>query len=117
MGETGGNIHRRTPRRRGPPYPIDPPGAGTRFGAYDRGRLLADQTPVSTTPALGGEGLIAVSYLFDPPPHPPAPGVAVELHGEGPDPRVLREGPPTLDAASDDVQAPEPRATMKLAAE
>jgi hypothetical protein len=63
------------------PYPIDPTGAWTRFGAYDRGRLLADQTPVFTTPALGGEGLIAVSYLFDPPPHPPAPGVAVELHG------------------------------------
>jgi hypothetical protein len=63
------------------PYPIDPTGAWTRFGAYDLGRLLADQTPVFTTPALGGEGLIAVSYLFDPPPHPPAPGVAVELHG------------------------------------
>lgn|GEM_PF-2725308 len=63
------------------PYPIDPTGAWTRFGAYDRGRLLADQTPVLTTPALGGEGLIAVSFLLDPPPHPPPPGVAVELHG------------------------------------
>jgi len=63
------------------PYPIDPTGAWTRFGAYDRGRLLADQTPVLTTPALGGEGLIAVSYIFDPPDHPPAPGVALELHG------------------------------------
>jgi len=63
------------------PYPIDPTGAWTRFGAYDRGRLLADQTPVFTTPALGGEGLIAVSYLFDAPAYPPAPGVAVELHG------------------------------------
>ena len=63
------------------PYPIDPTGQWTRFGAYDRGRLLADQTPVFTTPALGGEGLIAVSYLLDPPPHPPPPGVALELHG------------------------------------
>ena len=63
------------------PYPVDPTGEWTRFGAYDLGRLLADQTPVSTTPALGGEGLIAVSFLLDPPEHPPAPGVALELHG------------------------------------
>jgi len=33
------------------PYPQDPTGDFTRFGAYDRGRLLADQTPVNTTPA------------------------------------------------------------------
>ena len=63
------------------PYPIDPTGQWTRFGAYDQGRLLADQTPVLTTPALGGEGLIAVSYLLDPPAHPPMPGTSFELHG------------------------------------
>jgi len=63
------------------PYPADPTGAWTRFGAYDRARLLADQTPVLSTPALGGEGLISVSYLLNPPPHPPPPGTTVELWG------------------------------------
>lgn len=63
------------------PYPMDPTGAWTRFGAYDRGRLLADQTTVMTTPGLGGEGLIAVSYLVDPPAQPPGAGHAVELWG------------------------------------
>jgi hypothetical protein len=54
------------------PYPQDPTGAFTRFGAYDRGRLLVDQTPVATTPALGGDGVIAVTMLANLPPHPPA---------------------------------------------
>ncbi|MFV2071957.1 MAG: hypothetical protein ACC742_04810 [Thermoanaerobaculales bacterium] len=54
------------------PYPDDSTGAFTRFGAYDRGRLLADTTTVGTTPALGGEGLIALTYLSDPPPAPPS---------------------------------------------
>ncbi len=53
------------------PYPHDPTGAWTRFGAYDDGRLFADQTPVLTTPALGGRGLIAVTYLHEPPQSPP----------------------------------------------
>jgi len=53
------------------PYPGDPSGAFTRFGAYDDGRLLADQTPVLTTPALAGRGLIAVSYVHEPPASPP----------------------------------------------
>ncbi len=54
------------------PYPVDPSGVWTRFGAYDDGRLLADQTPVLTRPALAGRGLIAVSYVHEPPQSPPA---------------------------------------------
>ncbi len=54
------------------PYPIDPTGVWTRFGAYDDGRLFAEQTPVLTVPALDGRGLIAVSYLHEPPQSPPA---------------------------------------------
>ncbi len=63
------------------PYPFDTTGVYTRFGAYDRARLLADQTPVSTTPALGGDGVIAATYLSDLPAHPPGPGTTVVLHG------------------------------------
>ena len=59
------------------PYPLDPTGAFTRFGAYDDGRLLADQTPVMTTPALDGRGLIAVSYIHEPPQSPPVGGVTL----------------------------------------
>ena len=62
------------------PYPADPTGGWTRFGAYDDGRLFADQTPVFTTPALSGRGLIAVSYVHEPPQSPPGPG-AVTLVG------------------------------------
>jgi len=36
------------------------------FGAYDRGRLLADQTPINTTPALGGDGVIGVTWSSGP---------------------------------------------------
>jgi len=57
------------------PYPLDPTGSFTRFGAYDRGRLLADQTPVNTTPALGGDGVIGVTFIVNPPSAPPATGV------------------------------------------
>lgn len=53
------------------PYPQDPTGSFTRFGAYDRGRLLADQTPVNTTPALGGDGVIGVTFIVNPPLFPP----------------------------------------------
>lgn len=59
------------------PYPLDPTGAWTRFGAYDDGRLFADQTPVATTPALDGRGLIAVSYFHHPPQTPPAGSVTL----------------------------------------
>jgi len=54
------------------PYPQDLTGSFTRFGAYDRGRLLADQTPVNTTPALGGDGVIGVTFIVNPPSSPPA---------------------------------------------
>jgi hypothetical protein len=63
------------------PYPGDVTGAYTRFGAYDDARLFADQTPVlKPTPALGGNGLIAVTWIQDAPSSPP-PGAAVTLHG------------------------------------
>jgi hypothetical protein len=54
------------------PYPQDPTGDFTRFGAYDRGRLLADQTMVNTTPAMGGGGVIGVTFIANPPELPPA---------------------------------------------
>jgi len=57
------------------PYPADPTGAWTRFGAYDDGRLFSDQTAILTTPVLGGRGLIAVSYLRESPQFPPAGGM------------------------------------------
>ena len=63
------------------PYPSDPTGAFTRFGAYDNARLLADQTPVETTPVLGGDGLIAVTAIADPPVAPPPSDAPVVLHG------------------------------------
>ena len=59
------------------PYPLDPTGAYTRFGAYDDGRLFADQTPVVTTPAVDGRGLIAVSYIHEPPQSPPVGSVTL----------------------------------------
>jgi len=63
------------------PYPSHPSGDWTRFGAYDEGRLLADHTPVNTTPALGGSGLIAVTFLANPPANPPGPGSPADLSG------------------------------------
>jgi hypothetical protein len=62
------------------PYPADPTGGWTRFGAYDDGRLFIDQTGVVTTPALDGRGLIAVASLVDPPEFPPG-GSGVALFG------------------------------------
>ena len=64
------------------PYPGDTTGEYTRFGAYDDARLFADQTPViKPTPALGGNGLIAVTWIADPPTSPPIAGSPVTLHG------------------------------------
>jgi hypothetical protein len=63
------------------PYPADPTGEWTRFGAYDRARLYAHHTPVNTTPALGDDGLIAVSYILDPPTSPPTTGSPASLWG------------------------------------
>jgi len=59
------------------PYPQDLTGSFTRFGAYDRGRLLADQTPVNTTPALGGDGVIGVTFIVNPPSTTPAAPVSL----------------------------------------
>jgi hypothetical protein len=53
------------------PYPQDVTGSYTRFGAYDRGRLLADQTPVNTIPVLGGDGIIGVTFIANLPGEPP----------------------------------------------
>lgn len=63
------------------PYPQDPTGDWTRFGAFDDGRLLADTTPVLVTPVLGGRGLIGVTWIADPPAVPPGPGETVTLSG------------------------------------
>ena len=63
------------------PYPNDPTGAATRFGAFDEARLFADQTQVNTTTALGGSGLIAVAWIENPPAAPPAHGQPVTLFG------------------------------------
>jgi hypothetical protein len=63
------------------PYAIDETGALTRFGAYDRALLYAHHTAVSTNPALGGEGVIAASYIADLPAEPPAAGTSVPLRG------------------------------------
>jgi hypothetical protein len=63
------------------PYPADPTGQWTRFGAYDEARIFADQTPVLTTPALGDRGLIALSYVHEPPDAPPGAGESETLFG------------------------------------
>jgi hypothetical protein len=74
------------------PYPQDTTGEWTRFGAYDNARLLADHTSVETTPALGGDGLIAVTAISDAPATPPADNPAV-LHGWA---AILTLGAPVL---------------------
>ena len=63
------------------PYPADPDGSYTRFGAYDRARLLADGTRVDSTATVGGSGLIAVTWIVDPPAEPPAWGTSVDISG------------------------------------
>jgi hypothetical protein len=62
------------------PHPIDPTGVFTRFGAYDQARLYAHHTTVDTTPDLGGQGLIAVSFITNVPSEPPG-GTPVSLFG------------------------------------
>lgn len=63
------------------PYPQDPTGASTRYGAFDNARLLLDTTPTSTTAALGGRGLIAACWISNPPPAPPGNGSVARLRG------------------------------------
>ncbi|MGE5236071.1 MAG: hypothetical protein ACM3O7_06975 [Acidobacteriota bacterium] len=73
------------------PYPHDATGALTRFGAFDRGRLLLVQTPTSTTATAGGSGLVAFAALADPPLFPPAGAAALSgtLASFSLDPRLL----------------------------
>ncbi len=59
------------------PYPLDPTGAFTRFGAYENGLLLADMTPIRTTPSLDGQGAIAITFFSNPPSSPPADPVTL----------------------------------------
>ncbi len=63
------------------PYPDDATGAFTRFGAFDHARLLLDETDTATTPALGGQGLIAGTWIENAPLLPPAMGMAFPLYG------------------------------------
>jgi hypothetical protein len=65
------------------PYPLDPDGTFTHFGAHDTARLHLDRTPVQSIPSLGGKGVIAVTWLTDPPASPPTTRTPVVLHGYG----------------------------------
>lgn len=65
----------------------DYPGAVVRLGAYDRGRLLLDQTVVEgadegrVVTALGGQGLIGLAALGEVPPAAPGPGQTLSIQG------------------------------------
>lgn len=63
------------------PYPSDPTGAYTHFGAYDHASLHLDRTPAVSTPRLDGQGTIAVTWITDPPASPPPNGSPVTVHG------------------------------------
>lgn len=63
------------------PYPTDPTGEWTRFGAYDTARLFLDRTLATSTLALGGQGLVAAWGLAAPSTRPPRPGETLELAG------------------------------------
>jgi hypothetical protein len=64
-------------------YPADPDGTHTRFGAHDTATLHLDRTPALSTPSLGGKGVIAVTWITDPPASPPTTRTPVVLHGYG----------------------------------
>ena len=63
------------------PYPTDTTGAFTHFGAYDDARLLLDATPATSTARLAGRGVVAGTFLSNPPAHPPAAGTERPLYG------------------------------------
>jgi hypothetical protein len=63
------------------PYPTDTTGAFTHFGAYDDARLLLDATPATSTARLAGRGVVAGTFLANPPAHPPAVGTERPLYG------------------------------------
>jgi hypothetical protein len=62
------------------PYPADLEGTVTRFAAWDDAVLVADHTTVTTSPAAGGEGVIAVVWA-EPSTWPPAGDEPVQLWG------------------------------------
>jgi len=63
------------------PYPFDASGQYTRFGAHDDGRLLLDASEATSTPMVGGSGLVAVAGLLNPPARPPGPAETVDFLG------------------------------------
>ncbi len=63
------------------PYPFDTTGAFTRIGAYDHARLFVANTPISSTPALAGQGVLGGVYLAGVPEAPPPPGGSAVLYG------------------------------------
>lgn len=63
------------------PYPQDPTGEYTRFGAHDSAVLLLDHTSATSTPTLGGDGVIGVTWLSEVPASPPQAGESVSLAG------------------------------------
>lgn len=63
------------------PYPDDPTGYWTSFGAYDNAILHLGQTPATSTPNLGGNGTIVVTYISNVPATPPAKDSPLELRG------------------------------------
>jgi hypothetical protein len=65
------------------PYPADPDGTFTHFGAHDTATLHLDRTPALSTLSLGGKGVIAVTWITDPPASPPTTRTPVVLHGYG----------------------------------
>jgi len=62
------------------PYPTDPEGTFTRFAAWDQALLVADHTTVTTTPAVGGGGVIAVVWV-EPQAWPPSSDDPIGLWG------------------------------------
>ena len=63
------------------PYPEDPQGLWTRFGAYDEAILHLGQTPAISVPDLGGSGAIILTYLANAPSAPPPKANPVQLTG------------------------------------
>jgi len=63
------------------PYPQDPEGLWTRFGAYDRARILIAQSEVGSRIEALGQGVIGLAALAPPPAVPPGPGQRVTLLG------------------------------------
>jgi hypothetical protein len=63
------------------PYSIDPTGDFTIYGAFDSAHLHLEGTLVKTKRVLGGKGVIAVTWITDPPAFPPPKGTRNTIHG------------------------------------